>query len=135
MAIFDEWTRLSTRIQGLTKTSELVNSLFARNSDCLGAMVELGKTVAAIVSDLATFRALLSASRGDVAARIEAAESKAREQLNAHPRLHRRDSLAPFCGRKRAAWPGDLAGVFDEPFRKRCQRTILHGDDTNRRGR
>ena len=81
MAILDEWTRLSARIHGLVKASELASSLFERNNDSVGAMVDLGKTAASILSDLATFRVMLGPSILEVSTRIEAAESRARPLL------------------------------------------------------
>jgi hypothetical protein len=81
LAILDEWRRLSARIHGLVKASELASSLFERNNDSVGAMVDLGKTAASIFSDLATFRAMLGPSILEVSTRIEAAESRARPLL------------------------------------------------------
>lgn len=81
MAIFDEWARLSARIHGLVRASELAGSLFEKNNDSLGAMVDLGKTAAGIFSDLAIFRDRLGPSSGEVSTRIGAAESKARPLL------------------------------------------------------
>jgi hypothetical protein len=78
MVIFNEWARLSARIHGLVKATELAGSLFEKNNDSLGAMVDLGKTAAAILADLAIFRARLGPSSHEVCTRIEAAESKAR---------------------------------------------------------
>jgi hypothetical protein len=81
MAIFDEWVRLSARIRGLVKASELASSLLAKNTDSLGAMVDLGKTAAAIFSDLAGFHAMLGPSNSEVSTRIEAAELRTRPML------------------------------------------------------
>lgn len=82
MAIFGEWVRLSARIRGLVKASELAGSLFEKNNDSLGAMVDLGRTAAVIFSDLAIFRARLGTSGGEVSTRIEAAESRAQPLLS-----------------------------------------------------
>jgi len=81
MAILDEWARLSARIHGLVKASALASSLFERNNDSVGAMVDLGKTAASILSDLASFRAMLGPSVLEVSTRIEAAESRTRPLL------------------------------------------------------
>jgi hypothetical protein len=43
MAIFNEWARLSARIRGLVKATELAASLFETNNDSLGAMVGFGE--------------------------------------------------------------------------------------------
>ena len=68
-------------IHGLVKASELASSLFERNNDSVGAMVDLGKTAASILSDLASFRAMLGPSVLEVSTRIDAAESRARPLL------------------------------------------------------
>jgi hypothetical protein len=82
MAIFDEWERLSARIHGLLKATELAGTLFEKNNDSLGAMVDLGKTAAVIFSDLASFRTRLGPSSREVSTRIEAAESRTRAFLS-----------------------------------------------------
>jgi hypothetical protein len=81
MAILDERARLSARIHGLVKASELASSLFERNNDSVGTMVDLGKTAASILSDLASFRVMLGPSVLEVSTRIEAAESRTRPLL------------------------------------------------------
>jgi len=43
MSTYDEWNRLSARIRGLVAASELYASLFQRNEDALGALVNLGR--------------------------------------------------------------------------------------------
>lgn len=81
MAVSDEWARLSARIHGLVKASELASSLFEKNNDSLGAMVDLAKTAASVFSDLTSFRATLGVPNAEVSARIEAAESRVRPLL------------------------------------------------------
>jgi hypothetical protein len=81
MAVYDEWIRLSARIHGLIKASELASSLFARNNDSFGAMVDLGKVAAAIFADLMGFRSTLDHAGAEVKARIEAADRRSGPML------------------------------------------------------
>lgn len=70
MSTYDEWNGLSGRIRGLVAASELFASLFQRNEDALGALVNLGKVAHSVTGAVNTFGAGLDVSEFAVKDRI-----------------------------------------------------------------
>lgn len=70
MSTYDEWNRLSARIRGLVAASDLFASLFQRNEDALGALVNLGKVAHSVTGAVNTLGAGLDTSEIVVKERI-----------------------------------------------------------------
>lgn len=70
MSIYDEWNRLSARIRGLVAASELSASLFAKQEDTLGTVVQLGKLADSIAGAVNSFGGSLDVSEFPVKQKI-----------------------------------------------------------------
>jgi hypothetical protein len=81
-ADIDEWTRLASRIRGLTRAGELCASLLPPGNDSVGAIVGLGKHASSVLQDLVNFGANLDESQKAAKRAIQAVESEAKPLLS-----------------------------------------------------
>ena len=130
MGAHEDWRALSARIVGLIDAAHLASDLLTEGNDSVGAMVDLGKHAAAILSDLQAFGELLDKSSASARGAIQRVAKKAGPMLseehasNAMRQIYIRSALVML-----AALEGELSYLLrdnEESIRSRSERAFEH---------